>query len=105
MYNRYDHNPRFLSPPARRSSDLPAHLPLHDPRPRSDVGSPLPEHVLRTVQGNPCPVTGAGSHAGSSRSVEKRDRKSTRLNSSHVKISYAVFYLKKITLTLNEKTK
>src|SRR5690606_40269642 len=26
-----------------------------------------------------------------------RDRKSTRLNSSHVKISYAVFYLKKKT--------
>src|SRR5207302_6979195 len=27
--------------------------------------------------------------------IEKRDRKSTRLNSSHVKISYAVFRLKK----------
>src|SRR5690606_41329583 len=47
----------------------PAYLPLHDPRPRSDVGSPLPEHVVRAVQGNPCPVTGAGGHAGSSRSV------------------------------------
>src|SRR5690606_39347723 len=29
------------------------------------------------------------------RSVKRRDRKSTRLNSSHVKISYAVFCLKK----------
>src|SRR5690606_40371398 len=29
------------------------------------------------------------------RSPEGRDRKSTRLNSSHVKISYAVFCLKK----------
>src|SRR5690606_41867477 len=29
------------------------------------------------------------------RFVEKQDRKSTRLNSSHVKISYAVFCLKK----------
>src|SRR5690349_23940230 len=28
-------------------------------------------------------------------SVEERDRKSTRLNSSHVEISYAVFCLKK----------
>src|SRR5690606_41872307 len=28
-------------------------------------------------------------------SVERQDRKSTRLNSSHVKISYAVFCLKK----------
>src|SRR5690606_40947548 len=29
------------------------------------------------------------------RGVEEQDRKSTRLNSSHVKISYAVFCLKK----------
>src|SRR5436305_10879010 len=29
------------------------------------------------------------------RPVEERDRKSTRLNSSHVRISYAVFCLKK----------
>src|SRR5690606_40126622 len=29
------------------------------------------------------------------RALAKRDRKSTRLNSSHVKISYAVFCLKK----------
>src|SRR5690606_41319791 len=31
----------------------------------------------------------------------RKDRKSTRLNSSHVKISYAVFCLKKKTLTKN----
>src|SRR5436309_10109310 len=30
-----------------------------------------------------------------SSSIQRRDRKSTRLNSSHVKISYAVFCLKK----------
>src|SRR5690606_41473121 len=30
--------------------------------------------------------------------VNKQDRKSTRLNSSHVKISYAVFCLKKKTI-------
>src|SRR5690606_25874103 len=35
-----------------------------------------------------------GGHAGSGR-MGSRDRKSTRLNSSHVKISYAVFCLKK----------
>src|SRR5690606_41120633 len=33
------------------------------------------------------------------RSLSKEDRKSTRLNSSHVKISYAVFCLKKKILT------
>src|SRR5215475_15254520 len=32
---------------------------------------------------------------GSTRPPARRDRKSTRLNSSHVKISYAVFCLKK----------
>src|SRR5690606_40959716 len=32
---------------------------------------------------------------GVSKQYEKADRKSTRLNSSHVKISYAVFCLKK----------
>src|SRR2546428_10255880 len=33
--------------------------------------------------------------------MEKEDRKSTRLNSSHDQISYAVFCLKKKTPTLN----
>src|SRR5690349_25122209 len=33
--------------------------------------------------------------AGDLRRLEQRDRKSTRLNSSHVEISYAVFCLKK----------
>src|SRR3989442_9819861 len=35
------------------------------------------------------------SAPASSRSSARRDRKSTRLNSSHVRISYAVFCLKK----------
>src|SRR5690606_39458264 len=35
------------------------------------------------------------NQAASSGSASRRDRKSTRLNSSHVKISYAVFCLKK----------
>src|SRR5436309_8914508 len=35
----------------------------------------------------------------------RRDRKSTRLNSSHVKNSYAVFCLKKKILVLDEKTR
>src|SRR5690606_39593544 len=39
-------------------------------------------------------VTDAGGHAGVEPDVVT-DRKSTRLNSSHVKISYAVFCLKK----------
>src|SRR5690606_40596216 len=34
-------------------------------------------------------------HGGKSAEIQGKDRKSTRLNSSHVKISYAVFCLKK----------
>src|SRR5690606_41296783 len=40
-------------------------------------------------------VAGAGTAAGRMDFLEDQDRKSTRLNSSHVKISYAVFCLKK----------
>src|SRR5690606_41186270 len=40
------------------------------------------------------PISGDGSEAAGS-FVSDLDRKSTRLNSSHVKISYAVFCLKK----------
>src|SRR5690349_23373832 len=37
----------------------------------------------------------AGGHSGPHRGRSRRDRKSTRLNSSHVETSYAVFCLKK----------
>src|SRR5690606_39970893 len=42
---------------------------------------------------------------GGSAMVVRPDRKSTRLNSSHVKISYAVFCLKKKTRRGNEERK
>src|SRR5215813_15025557 len=58
--------------------------------------------ALPTPAGPPAP--GAGADAGArSRSRPPRsgrDRKSTRLNSSHVRISYAVFCLKKKKQTL-----
>src|SRR5690242_20980591 len=40
----------------------------------------------------PAPVRGTGRKVGH---ADERDRKSTRLNSSHMSISYAVFCLKK----------
>src|SRR3712207_8369277 len=40
-------------------------------------------------------VQGRQGSAGADRRRESRDRKSTRLNSSHANISYAVFCLKK----------
>src|SRR5690606_39361245 len=43
----------------------------------------------------PYRVRGVGRARGGGASGEGGDRKSTRLNSSHVKISYAVFCLKK----------
>src|SRR3989454_9377796 len=54
------------------------------------------------------PGRGGGPHGGSS-SVSRgcwapRDRKSTRLNSSHLVISYAVFCLKKKKYTLSAHT-
>src|SRR5690606_41443480 len=57
---------------------------------------PSPRTALRTS----APTSSGGGHASSPRRTARsrrvtRDRKSTRLNSSHVKISYAVFCLKK----------
>src|SRR5688572_31810099 len=52
--------------------------------------------------GEPDPLAGAGDHRHLSREIQVHrhspaggDRKSTRLNSSHSQISYAVFCLKK----------
>src|SRR5690606_40168683 len=48
-----------------------------------------------------CPVLGRPqSKSNPTRAPEAADRKSTRLNSSHVKISYAVFCLKKNNATM-----
>src|SRR5690606_39299673 len=91
--------------PTRRSSDLVV-FPVRICRAAAGGG--------QCPQGPPCHGRGPGSsippaadvvHAGESRAGASRrecpmtkagqDRKSTRLNSSHVKISYAVFCLKK----------
>src|SRR5438034_2587721 len=66
--------PRSTLFPTRRSSDLPAHA-----TPVRPSVSRMPEIGTSGLRG------GAGA----------RDRKSTRLNSSHTVISYAVFCLKK----------
>src|SRR5699024_12689636 len=63
--------------PTRRSSDL-GHIPC----------SSFPFRGQMRRQGRPSPHTGRGL-------ADALDRKSTRLNSSHVSISYAVFCLKK----------
>src|SRR5438874_13366028 len=72
-------------------------LSLHDALPISERQPPLPRHpdgdldraARRDVVPVPAGAQGLPAERGS------RDRKSTRLNSSHVEISYAVFCLKK----------
>src|SRR5437899_8459910 len=62
--------------PTRRSSDL-------------DLGAATELRLDATV------VRAADAHVTATGSQADRDRKSTRLNSSHLGISYAVFCLKK----------
>src|SRR5207249_10497685 len=73
--------------PTRRSSDLATASPVFP-------GSSFPMIVSNT---GPKATFGTESaeNTWSQRSPLVRDRKSTRLNSSHVSISYAVFCLKK----------
>src|SRR3989442_7561252 len=65
-------------------------LPLHDALPIC-CGRRRPPTRGAACRGKP-PIPSTGSAASIARA---RDRKSTRLNSSHVRISYAVFCLKK----------
>src|SRR5207245_9298961 len=76
--------------PTRRSSDL-SHAGRCAPHEASSRGRPGgAERALRPERSRPGPTS-------SRRHVGRPDRKSTRLNSSHGSISYAVFCLKKKT--------
>src|SRR5207253_11331581 len=76
--------------PTRRSSDL-----VSLARPRS--GRFLRSEALRPWSAARIwwSFFAVGFFSSSRRTARRRDRKSTRLNSSHVAISYAVFCLKK----------
>src|SRR5690606_42065992 len=102
---RAGHCLALLSFPTRRSSDLPPGGRLRriaaQVRSKSSGGSRKRQKLALTSW-----ASGSGSSASirATRQVRRRsppasgrrrDRKSTRLNSSHVKISYAVFCLKK----------
>src|SRR5207249_11384927 len=78
------HHPDLHSFPTRRSSDL--RIELGKQQHAKEI--PLPDEAIGP----------RGSHLLTPRAFEvdpRGDRKSTRLNSSHVSISYAVFCLKK----------
>src|SRR3712207_7678448 len=70
-----------------------------DPRRRARHRLLLPLRVVPRRRRQPLAVTAAGRAGRGGRAVRRalRDRKSTRLNSSHANISYAVFFLKKKT--------
>src|SRR2546430_5417557 len=65
---------------------------------RSDLAPPVPDHPL-DLEGHR-----QRSHVLVLREEGRLDRKSTRLNSSHSQISYAVFCLKKKNNTVGHKT-
>src|SRR2546427_5807029 len=70
-------------------------LSLHDALPISEMRGP------DTWEGPRCARPETDRVAAASSSLTTRDRKSTRLNSSHSQISYAVFCLKKKKKTNN----
>src|SRR5436309_12710291 len=81
----------LLSFPTRRSSDLspgPSRLPARRRKGRKSLTWP------RTIPTRPRRARRKPRGPGPGR--DRPDRKSTRLNSSHVKILYAVFFLTKI---------
>src|SRR5699024_12605461 len=83
----YGAHPDLHSFPTRRSSDLNTDWKMINGHPKKAGWINAIQEAQKTVQkgiGLDCPVL-----------VMSSDRKSTRLNSSHVSISYAVFCLKK----------
>src|SRR5256885_11604225 len=72
-------------------------LSLHDALPifiyGAGVGLAISQLTSTVLQSIPWQKAGVGS--GANNTVRQIDRKSTRLNSSHLVISYAVFCLKK----------
>src|SRR5205085_12666409 len=80
FYSHADH-PDLHSFPTRRSSDLARLLPGR-------------HHQHQEAPALSIPLRARGRPPGHGRE-HRRDRKSTRLNSSHSQISYAVFCLKK----------
>src|SRR5206468_4753022 len=90
--------------PTRRSSDLPGRAGRGAGAPHAAVGS-----GARTARRSPAvplntrglgllalgAAAACGSRGPPAAQLRARDRKSTRLNSSHDQISYAVFCLKK----------
>src|SRR5438874_4405424 len=72
-------------------------LSLHDALPISRFVRTLSQHAVQPTPG----AEGLARYACTRAGRRLQDRKSTRLNSSHVEISYAVFCLKKKNKSIN----
>src|SRR5690606_41515846 len=97
LLERSAHRRDLHSFPTRRSSDLVQRRQAARARKASARPGAGKGFRARTGLGGahaPAREEAAGP-ARARRAASRRDRKSTRLNSSHVKISYAVFCLKK----------
>src|SRR5690606_42033400 len=77
--------------------DLPAHPGGLQPAPDHDLGLAADQRRRVAAGLQQARVDALGRGGDPVRLVEVEDRKSTRLNSSHVKLAYAVFCLKKTT--------
>src|SRR5207248_10557971 len=91
-------HPHLHSFPTRRSSDLGGLRAVAFPAPGLSAALTGPGRLPYSVDEpepvlSPLPTTLSSSRARDA--ARRRDRKSTRLNSSHRTISYAVFCLKK----------
>src|SRR3712207_8587510 len=89
--------PRSTLFPTRRSSDLPHPQAGLVPGGHEMLQEPPPGHLVEQLLPAAAPSPSPPKRPPSS---SKKDRKSTRLNSSHANISYAVFCLKKKIKTL-----
>src|SRR5690242_21430766 len=90
--------PRSTLFPTRRSSDLPIRSLGNIGRAPARDQRTLHEHLHHRAVGelgSEQPWYSASSVGASMSDLVAQDRKSTRLNSSHMSISYAVFCLKK----------
>src|SRR5436305_6719041 len=78
-------------------------LSLHDALPISTLGDLTGRAGQNRQRPQQSRADDDGERQGQDRPHRRQDRKSTRLNSSHVRISYAVFCLKKKKRTLKNE--
>src|SRR5436309_4046563 len=93
----FGHPPDLHSFPTRRSSDLAEDLLAVRIDNHGGDGASIAACSTNKMEGT------TRNRIGGLWGTNRKDRKSTRLNSSHVKISYAVFCLKKKTENDNDK--